>query len=346
MQVNFELLISLFFLTLVLTQSFRYCAIAVGLVDKPCKRKTHKGSVPLVGGIVIFTALFSVSRFLNLQLDLINLYFIVSLVILVLGSLDDKFDLSVRIRLFVQASCALFLSLGSGIYIYGVGNLFGFGIVELGSFGIVLTVIAYIASVNSFNMIDGIDGLAGMMSLTAFLSLSWLLYHAENDWYLLSILFIPAIIGFLIHNLFFPKLGKVFLGDAGTMFIGFSVMWFIAICVAQEVMKPVVALFIVAVPLMDMAAIMVRRIRKGESPFKPDRDHLHHIFERLGLSKKATLFIVSLSSGSMAVLGLLIEQYDCPEWIALLIFLTIFGIYSYTLIHIWKVLSWIRKIKL
>ena len=93
------------------------------------------------------------------------------------------------------------------------------------------------------------------------------------------------------------------MGDAGSMLIGFTVIWMLVSISQPELanqnhngVRPVTALWIIAIPIMDMAAIMFRRIKRGESPFKPDRDHLHHIFQRLGLSPLQTSFTIFFAS--------------------------------------------------
>jgi UDP-GlcNAc:undecaprenyl-phosphate GlcNAc-1-phosphate transferase len=118
-----------------------------------------------------------------------------------------------------------------------------------------------------------------------------IVFYISGNEYLATIclLIVTALIPYILLNLGFPlgRRFKIFMGDAGSMFIGFSVVWML-IRGTQEVdiiaFKPVTALWLIAIPLMDMATIMIRRMRKGHSPFKPDREHLHHICERMGLS--------------------------------------------------------------
>ncbi len=96
-------------------------------------------------------------------------------------------------------------------------------------------------------------------------------------------------------------------------------------------MRPVTALWLIAVPLMDMAAIMIRRIRRGDSPFKPDREHLHHIFQRLGFSSTQTLIAISTIAMGYAAVGIAGEVYDISEYIMFYSFIACFGVYLYLL---------------
>jgi UDP-GlcNAc:undecaprenyl-phosphate GlcNAc-1-phosphate transferase len=129
------------------------------------------------------------------------------------------------------------------------------------------------------------------------------------------------------------------MGDAGSMFIGLSVIWLLSMGTQGESasFKPVTALWICAVPLMDMLAIVMRRYRKGKSPFKPDRDHLHHILQRAGLSSRQTLIAISVFSVLMSIIGLLGEYFQVPESISLILFVLVFVLYNRYARHFsWK----------
>lgn len=94
---------------------------------------------------------------------------------------------------------------------------------------------------------------------------------------------------------------------------------------------------------MDMAAIMYRRIRKGVSPFKADRDHLHHIFERAGFNRRQTLLIITLISSLISFIGCITEIYQVSEWMLFVGFIVMFVTYSWLLMHVWQVVSWFRS---
>ena len=120
------------------------------------------------------------------------------------------------------------------------------------------------------------------------------------------------------------------MGDAGSMFVGLSVIWLLTMGTQgeQASFRPVTALWICAIPLMDMLAIVVRRYKNGKSPFKPDRDHLHHILQRIGFSSRQTLVIISSTAVTLSGLGLAGEYFYIPETIMLLGFLILFTLYS------------------
>jgi UDP-GlcNAc:undecaprenyl-phosphate GlcNAc-1-phosphate transferase len=269
-----------------------------------------------------------------------------------IGALDDKFDLSVKVRIVIQCFVAIAMMYFTGNQLQSLGNLFGFGVIDISYASYVLTIIAVIGSINAFNMVDGVDGLLGGLSIVTFSSILVLAFLNNNQSIVyLSGLIIAATIPYLLMNLsLLGRERKVFMGDAGSMLIGFTVIWMLVSISQPEVaseshngVRPVTALWIIAIPIMDMAAIMFRRIKRGESPFKPDRDHLHHIFQRLGFSPLQTSFLIFFISALLAAIGVISDIYKVPDYIMFYSFLVLFSLYFYLLNHIWKISSYIRK---
>ena len=321
---------------------FKPIAIDVGLVDKPNARKHHQWQVPLIGGISIFVAVLAASLlWLPNTLEL-RMYLIASAMMVFIGALDDKFDLKVRIRIVGQIIIASLMIYGVGGYISNLGDLFGFGVIQLGPAGIVFTYFAIIVVINAYNMVDGIDGLIGSLSLNTFTAIAVLFLMSGNTSYLsYPLILATATLPYLMFNLgYFRKFSKkIFMGDAGSMFIGLSVIWLLTIGTQGDnsSFRPVTALWVCAIPLMDMLAIVMRRYRKGKSPFKPDRDHLHHILQRAGLSSHQTLIVISISSVIMSTIGVLGEYFKVAEGIQLASFILIFFLYSRYARHFsWK----------
>ena len=321
---------------------FKPIAVDVGLVDKPNARKHHEGQIPLIGGISIFAAVLAASLlWLPNTLEL-RMYLIASAMMVFIGALDDKYDLKVRIRIIGQIIIASLMIYGVGGYISNLGNLFGLGNIELGPLGIIFTYFAIIVVINAYNMVDGIDGLVGSLSLNTFTAIAILFLLNGNSGYLTyPLILATATLPYLMFNLgYFKKYTKkIFMGDAGSMFIGLSVIWLLTIGTQGEnaSFRPVTALWICAIPLMDMLAIVMRRYRKGKSPFKPDRDHLHHILQRAGLSSRQTLLVISIASVVMSLIGVLGEYFQVPESIELSLFLVMFVLYNKYARHFsWK----------
>ncbi|WP_259377156.1 UDP-N-acetylglucosamine--undecaprenyl-phosphate N-acetylglucosaminephosphotransferase [Colwellia sp. BRX9-1] len=319
---------------------FKPVAIEVGLVDKPSERKLHAGHIPLIGGISIFIAVLMASLlWLPNTLEL-RMYLIASAMMVFIGAVDDKFDLKVRIRIIGQLIVASLMIYGVGGYISNLGNLFGLGDVTLGPVGIIFTYVGIIVVINAFNMVDGIDGLIGSLSINTFTAIAILfIMSGQNDYVSYPLILATATIPYLIFNLgLASKARKIFMGDAGSMFIGLSVIWLLTMGTQNEnaSFRPVTALWICAVPLMDMLAIVVRRYKNGKSPFKPDRDHLHHILQRVGYSSRQTLLIISIFAVVMSIIGLAGEYFATPDVIMLTGFIFVFACYVFVIRKITK----------
>ena len=321
---------------------FKPIAVDVGLVDKPNARKHHEGQIPLIGGISIFAAVLAASLLWLPDTLELRMYLIASAMMVFIGALDDKYDLKVRIRIVGQIIIASLMIYGVGGYIGSLGNLFGLGNIELGAVGIIFTYFAIIVVINAYNMVDGIDGLVGSLSLNTFTAIAVLFLMSGNSGYLTyPLILATATLPYLMFNLgYFKKYTKkIFMGDAGSMFIGLSVIWLLTIGTQGDnaSFRPVTALWICAIPLMDMLAIVMRRYRKGKSPFKPDRDHLHHILQRAGLSSRQTLLVISIASVVMSLIGVLGEYFQVSESIELALFVLMFILYNKYARHFsWK----------
>ncbi|GLX86646.1 undecaprenyl-phosphate alpha-N-acetylglucosaminyl 1-phosphate transferase [Thalassotalea loyana] len=348
MELLFITAVSAFLFAYLSIKVLKPVAVEFGLVDKPNARKTHSGHIPLIGGISIFIAvLFASLIWLPNTLEL-RVYLIASAMMVFIGALDDKFDISVRIRLVGQIIIASLMIYGVGGYISELGDLFGLGNINLGPIGIFFTYFAIVSVINAFNMVDGIDGLVGSLSLNTFSSIAVLfLISGNNSYVAYPLMLATATLPYLIFNLcVFPKqVKKIFMGDAGSMFIGLSVVWLLTMATQgeQASFRPVTALWICAIPLVDMLAIVIRRVKKGQSPFKPDRDHLHHIFMRVGLSDRQALFAITCVAIALSLIGILGEYFNISEPVMFIGFLFLFLCYSYTLQHIWKVVTFFRK---
>ena len=323
-------------------------SVRVGLVDIPRGRKQHQGAVPLIGGIATYIGL--VCALLLADSNIQPLYYLACTgVIVLLGVFDDYLDLSVKLRLAVQTLVGLAMTYSLNLHLASLGNLFGLGVVELGVLGLPVTLLAVIAAINAFNMTDGIDGLAGMLSLVSFVSIAiFMALWGQQHYAALALLLALAMLPYLACNLNFIPGRRIFMGDAGSMLIGLSVIWLLILGTQSESasFRPVTALWIIAIPLMDMIAIMVRRIRKGQSPFQADREHLHHISLRLGLSSRESLLLISALAAIFACIGIIGEYLLIPDVIMLLLFLALFATYLYLLQHIWRIISRIRHKRL
>lgn len=339
-----------FFVAVILLVIMTPLAHQLGLVDHPTERKNHKGMVPLTGGVAIFGAVLIASIATDVWFKNGSLFFTASAFIVLLGMLDDKFDLSAKGRLVCQFGVAAIMAWSAQNYITDLGNLFGFGSITFDIFGYFFTLICVVGVINAFNMIDGIDGLAGGMSLVVLCSVVFLLLISNNSRAIMGpMIVIAAIVPFLAFNLSWKgfKGNKIFMGDSGSMFVGLTIVWLLVEYTqgAEAAMRPVTAVWIIGLPLMDMAAIMYRRAKKGQSVLRPDKQHLHNIFMRAGLSPRRSLAAILLMGCGYAAIGITGELLLVPEYVMFIGFFVTLLIYSYVLQNIWTVLKVIRGVK-
>jgi len=316
--------------TLVAIFSLRPLAPRVGLVDRPDARKCHKGRIPLIGGLCFFTGLVAGLSYLGTTDRFVVVLLGSSALIMLTGLLDDLYDLSVRTRLAIQVAAATGVIAATGVYIDSLGQVAGGAELRLGVLGIPLTILAAVGLMNAYNMMDGIDGLAGGLAIVSILAM--LTYSTGTGWQALSVLLLLQIllvvlVPYLGVNLGWPDGRKIFMGDAGSTMIGFLLAWSLIYLSQPQVgrMAPADVLWCVAIPLMDTLAVMVRRIRLGRSPFKPDRQHLHHLLLDAGYSPRGALVLVIGSAGVLAMLGYALHRL--PPLVNFVVFAGMLALY-------------------
>ncbi|MDM3872371.1 undecaprenyl/decaprenyl-phosphate alpha-N-acetylglucosaminyl 1-phosphate transferase [Porticoccus sp. W117] len=311
----------------------------VKLLDIPHGRKDHAGNIPLVGGLGIYiSVILGCTIFCELNRQLMGLLALGGL-ITVTGLIDDKFDISAKFRLMIQILASLGLATGAGLSLQSVGDIIGIGSIQLGLLAIPVTVLAVAGITNAYNMTDGIDGLAGSMSLIAILGLLITVYpRASESEINLLCFFAVSISVFLIFNLKCSRKSskKIFMGDAGSMFLGFVIAG-LMIYFTQKgntQIKPITALWLIAVPLIDMVSTMIRRVLKKQSPLNADKTHLHHILIKGGLSSRQSLITIIIYSCLCAIIG--ISLSNVPQYISTGVFGLVFFIHLYILRHAYK----------
>ncbi len=340
----------IFLFSLVFIFFGRKVAKKIGLVDKPNYRKRHQGLIPLIGGISVYAGICFTAAITNYYLPHAALYLWCAGALVLIGALDDRYDISVKIRALIQAAIAVVMMIVGKLYLLSLGFIFGPVELIVGPFGYVLTLFAVWAAINAFNMVDGIDGLLGGLSCVTFGAMGIILYFdGQQSLAMWCFAMIAATLPYIMLNLgVFGKRYKVFMGDAGSTLIGFTVIWILLETTQGEShpITPVTALWLIAIPLMDMVAIMYRRLRKGLSPFSADRQHIHHLIMRAGFTSRQAFMLITLAAALLAGVGVLGEYLAfIPEWVMLVLFLFAFLLYGYCLKRAWRVARWIRRIK-
>ena len=316
--------------TLVAIFSLRPLAPRVGLVDRPDARKCHRGRIPLIGGLCFFLGLVAGLSYLGFVDRFVIVLLGASALIMLTGLLDDLYDLTVRTRLAIQVAAAVGVIAATGVYIDSLGQVAGGAELRLSMLGIPLTILAVVGLMNAFNMTDGIDGLAGglaMVSILAVLTYSTGTGSEALGVLLLLQILLVVLVPYLGVNLGWPDGRKIFMGDAGSTMLGFLLAWSLIYLSQPQIgrMDPADVLWCVAIPLMDTLAVMVRRIRTGRSPFKPDRQHLHHLLLDAGYSSRGALVLVIGSAGVLAMLGYAL--HGLPPLVNFVIFAGVLALY-------------------
>ena len=302
------------FTTLFILPKLANIAKRINLLDWPNERKVHVEPTPLVGGFgFVISACFAAA--LIMPATGLRGFFAGLTVLLFVGFLDDLKELGHRQKFLGQILAVSLLIYFSNIRLISFGNLLGLGEFVIPGYwlSVAITIFCLLGVINSVNLIDGLDGLAGGIGFVAFLIFAAHASFAQNQMFLLlNLSFAGALLGFLRFN-WHPA--KLFMGDAGSLSLGF-VLAFRILGMTQgddACIPPVSALLILAIPITDTLTVMTKRIIQGQSPFHPDKRHLHHIFMSYGFGRETTVKIIiglSIVLGSISILGSIYNLTD------------------------------------
>jgi UDP-GlcNAc:undecaprenyl-phosphate GlcNAc-1-phosphate transferase len=331
---NYSVALVTFIATIVMIALLRPLAFRIGLLDRPDDRKRHSDSVPLVGGIGIYLALMVAAMFDFVVVGLLDIvrsgvaaFLLAAFILVVVGVWDDLRGLTPFTRIIAQIIAATIMIFGAGIVIVDLGSLTPASkTLFLGALSVPFTIFAVVGLINAVNMADGLDGLVGNMTLVALLGLGYAaaLWGDTGGPKLINVLS-AAVIGFLVFNqrVFWREKAAVFLGDAGSMMLGFALAW-TTIEISQgpnRAISPIAAVWFMAVPVCDTLTVITRRILEGHSPFRADSRHLHHLFIQVGFSVTQTIVVLCSLAALGAAVGLVGVALRVPDWLLLLLFL-------------------------
>ena len=301
---NTLIMISLVILLISISNKFK-------LYDIPNKRKIHKNKVPVVGGLAIFFCIL-ISSFIFKYDEAFILSLYISSIIIIIGLIDDIFYLKFYLKLFFQSIAIIFI-INSGVYIKNF-YLFNFFNNDLLTF-IILILFSYLCLLtllNSINFIDGIDGLSSglIFLIIIFIFINSFLHNINIDYNNFLIILIPLTI-FLFFNLSLFGLKKIFLGDAGSCFLGFFVGCLLIIY-SQEPYNYIKQSFIpwlLCIPIYDFLSVSILRILNKKSPFYPDNNHIHHLLLSRSHNQKYVLIIILTIQILFNIYGIIITNY-------------------------------------
>lgn len=315
-----------------LTSALMRPAARWGLLDHPGHRKVHAHPTPLVGGLaMVITLLLLQAAVAHAPFGSWSLFFAL-LLVTGIGVADDAHELSHRAKFVAQAIGAIIIVSGTSVWVTDLGDLIGIGAIDLGKWSLLVTVIAFVGVMNAINMIDGLDGLAGSVSVVPVMLFAYLALTGNTPALLFELLLLAgAILGFLSLNIRVAGRTKalVFMGDTGGMVIGMLLAWYSIKLAgsATSAINPITAVWILAVPLLDMGSVMLLRLSQRKSPFHADQQHMHHVLLKAGYSVNQVVAIMAGFSLLYGVIGIAAERNGVPEGVMFLAFLGLWGGY-------------------
>ena len=326
------------------TYFLRPICVKVGLVDHPdAIRKRHAAPTPLAGGLGILAGILTAALLIpEMRQDGLRSFLIALAPLLVAGLWDDRFEARALVRVIAQIVAGVLMVYVGGVVIRDLGMLVDpVNSVVLHGWAAPFTIFCVIGVVNSINMIDGVDGLAGGLVLVA---LGWFALAASIQGSAmdtaLALAFMGAVAGFLVFNFRHAKRKRasVFLGDTGSMMLGLVLVWLAVRLTRVESggMPPMAAVWVIGMPLLDTLSIIVRRLAQGRSPLAPDRDHLHYVLLRAGLSVGQTVSMLMLVGLLFGAIGIGAWRFGVADSVLFYGALSVYAVYLAVMHRVWK----------
>jgi UDP-GlcNAc:undecaprenyl-phosphate GlcNAc-1-phosphate transferase len=301
----------------------RRAAFALGVLDAPAARKVHRAPTPLLGGAAVYAG-FAVTVLFNFNFSRgLKGVVVGATVVVVLGLVDDAWNLPAPVKLAGQLA-AVAAALAYGVVL----NVVPHWLPGASALNVALTLLWFLVVTNAVQFLDGMDGLASGLGVIAglFFSIS-ALQTGQPYLFILAAPLVGACLGFLPYN--FRRDGaRIFLGDSGASFIGFTLAG-LAVMGEWAEDDPIVALLtpilILAVPLFDIAFIGVVRVVTGKVHSLREwlaytgKDHIHHRFEALGFSKAQSVLLILFISGTLGLSALQLKQATPQEAVLILV---------------------------
>ena len=311
----------------------RKLAYEFNVVDHPGGRKQHEHPTPTVGGLAMFAAVLTALVASDEVHGNITVLMGCAAALVVLGVLDDKHGLPVTLRMMIQVFLVTVVIVGADGTITHLGTILGEDIL-LGMFAVPFSVFAFVGGINAINMIDGADGMAGKMALITTLGVAAIFQLAGADELLpIACAMLGALLGFLfLNSRLFVKRAWVFMGDAGSMWLGLVLGWFMAQVTRGEVSaEPALVFWLFGIPLIDTLVVMARRMHRKCSPFAGDRTHIHHVLEHAGLSVRKSVLVLSFAQLVLVAIGIAFYYFETPAWLVFWSFALVIAVYYYWL---------------
>ncbi|MDD3392068.1 MAG: MraY family glycosyltransferase [Bacilli bacterium] len=265
-------------------------AFQINAVDMPRNRHIHNKPMPKLGGLGIFLGFLLGFMIYDKPTPQMNSILIGSFIIILTGIIDDIVELKPSAKLIGQIVAASIIAFYGQILL---ANIDAFGIyINFGIFSYIITIVFILGCINCINLIDGLDGLASGISGIYFTTIAIIALIQDKSGldFVLTIIMLGSTLGFLVHN-FNPA--TIFLGDSGSMFLGFIISIIALLGFKNITMSSlIVPLLVLAIPILDTLFAIIRRLLKGQSISTADKFHIHHQLLNRNFSQKATVLII------------------------------------------------------
>ena len=326
-------------LTIITIPPLIMLSLRLQMVDVPDERKVHATPIPRCGGIAIAFGALTPLAYWYAGSPFVLSFLAAASCIVFFGLADDFLGLSPRWKFFGQILAALIVISWGGVKIVFLGDLLPEGMLLPLGIGVPLTMLVLVGVTNAVNLSDGLDGLAGGVSLLNVCFIGYLaLMTGQSEIALVSLALVGAIFGFLRFN---THPATIFMGDSGSQFLGFAAVT-LTLLLTQRVtaFSPLVTLLLFGLPVLDTFTVMVTRIKRGRSPFSPDRRHFHHRLLEIGLSHAEAVLTLYLLQALLIFLTYTLRFYS-SWWLLFVYFL--FALVILVFFHYARKKAWQQK---
>ena len=328
--VNILLVYSIIsFLTLFFLSLLSY---KLNLLDIPNKRKKHSKPIAYTGGIILSFIYVGAIILFSVKIGDLNSIVAIGFLISIVGFIDDKYQLNIGSKLSLQIIPIIYLIILENLNLNQLGEYDHF-ILELNSFSIPFTLIAVIFIINSFNYFDGLDGTLSFTTISVIFILYFLSSDQDIKLFLITIL-LPLLI-FVCFNFSILKLPKLFLGDSGSLMLGFIIAFTLIHLANQNIVHPIILAWSISIFVYEFLSINLIRLQDNRNIFKAGEDHLHHILFKRNKSIFFTNILISTINILFFIIGFLSFKF-VNSFTSLILFVFFFIIFHMTRIRLLK----------
>ena len=295
----------------------------INLIDLPNKRKIHINPTANTGGFAIIISLLFALQALDIFDKILGLILSIGFLISIVGLIDDKFNLNTGGKLSLQIMPIFYLIVFENLNLSNIGAYSHF-IFEIGSFAVPFTLLSVLFLTNAFNYFDGMDGTLSFTTISVLIILYFLVPDRNFQLFLIMIL-IPIII-FLFFNFSLLGLPKLFLGDGGSLLLGFIISFILIYLANQKFIHPILLAWSIAIFVYEFLSINIIRLKNKQNPFEAGTDHLHHRLFEKNKSVFLTNFLITSFNIILFIIGYLSFLF-INELVSLILFVAFFVIF-------------------